>query len=141
MVSTSGNVLLDPAGIDVLRDRLLPLATLVTPNLHEAEVLTGRPVRGLADMREAARVLVGLGARAALVTGGHLPGDAVDVLHDGRDVHELSARRISAGALHGTGCALSAAIVAGLALGRPLPDAVAAAKRFVTAAIEHAGPV
>src|SRR5438132_5207815 len=95
MLSTSGEVLLDSAGVEALRDRLLPLAALVTPNLQEAEVLTGKPVRGLADMREAARALVDLGVRAALVTGGHLPGEAVDVLHDGRDLHELVAPRIA----------------------------------------------
>ena len=141
IVSTSGQALLDSAGVDALRDRLLPLAALVTPNLHEAEVLTGRPVRALGDMREAARALVGLGARAALVKGGHLSGDAVDVLHDGRDLHELAAPRISAGPLHGTGCALSAAITAELAVGRDIVEAVGAAKRFVTGAIERARPV
>ena len=141
MVSTSGDVLLDPAGMASLRDRLLPLATLVTPNLHEAEVLTGRPVRQLADMREAARALVGLGARAALVTGGHLPGDAIDVLHDGHGLHELAASRVPASGVHGTGCALSAAITAELALGCAPADAIATAKRFVTGAIARARPV
>src|SRR5262249_42573361 len=113
VVATSGHPLLEPAGIDLLRTRLLPLATLVTPNLREAEVLTGRRVGGLADMREAARALVGLGASAALVTGGHLPGPAVDVLHDGRDLHQLDAPRVALPAIHGAGCTLAAAVTAG----------------------------
>ena len=136
MVATSGDPLLEPEGIAALRERLLPLATLVTPNLHEAEVLTGRAVTTVAEMREAARALVALGARAALVKGGHLAGDAVDVLYDGRAFRELGAPRREGRRLHGTGCVLSAAITAGLARGSDLAEAVAEAKRFVTLAIE-----
>ena len=138
MVATSGDPLLEPAGIAALRERLLPLATLVTPNLREAEVLTGRAVTTVREMREAARALVARGARAALVKGGHLAGDAVDVLHDGRGFRELRAPRREGRRLHGTGCVLSAAITAGLALGNDLDDAVAEAKRYVTLAIETA---
>src|SRR5262249_50239117 len=105
---------------------------------REAELLTGRPVRGPADMRYAARALLDLGARAALVKGGHLAGDAVDVLDDGREVRELRASRVAVDPVHGTGCALSAAITAGLAAGRDLADAVARAKHFVTRAIAGA---
>jgi hydroxymethylpyrimidine/phosphomethylpyrimidine kinase len=136
--STSGTPLLEPSGVDVLRDRLLPLATLVTPNLDEAEALTGRAVRSPHAMADAARALVDLGARAALVTGGHLGGDPVDVLYDGRDVRELRAARIAGEARHGTGCALSAAITAGLARGVALDDAIATAKDWVTRAIARA---
>jgi hydroxymethylpyrimidine/phosphomethylpyrimidine kinase len=138
VAATSGTALLDPAGVAALRDRLLPLASLVTPNLHEAETLTGRPVRDVAAMRDAARALVALGAGAALVTGGHLAGDPVDVLYDGSAFRELAAPRVGVGRTHGTGCALSAAVTAGLALGRPLGEAVAAAKRWVTRALETA---
>jgi len=138
MAATSGEALLEPAGIAVLRERLLPLATLVTPNLHEAGALTGRTVTEPAEMREAARALVAMGARAALVKGGHLPGDALDVLYDGREFRELRAPRVEGRRLHGTGCVLSAAITAGLALGDRLADAVAEAKRYVTRAIETA---
>ena len=147
-VSTSGATLLEPSALDALRGALLPLATLVTPNLHEAEALTGRPVRDVAEMREAARALVGHGARAALVTGGHLPGDAVDVLYDGATYRELSAARVATQHTHGTGCALSAAITAGLARGDDLVRAVEAAKQHVTQALatvpglgRGAGPV
>ena len=141
MAATSGDVLLEPAGIAVLRDRLLPLATLVTPNLHEAEVLTGRAVTTVAEMREAARALVGLGAHGVLLKGGHLAGDAVDVLYDGRGFRELRASRIEGRRLHGTGCVLSAAITAALALGRGLEDAVAEAKRHITRVIATAPEV
>jgi len=98
-------------------------------------------VRDLVGMRAAARALVALGARAALVTGGHLPSDAVDVLYDGHVLREFAARRVAVDATHGTGCVLSAAIAALLARGQPLADAVAAAKRFVRRAIETAAPI
>ncbi len=135
MASSSGAELLEPAALTTLRARLLPLAALVTPNLHEAEVLTGRRVTDLSGMRDAARALVDLGARAALVTGVHLGGDPVDVLWDGRDDHEFPAARLGPESRHGTGCTLSAAVTAGLARGDDLVTAVAAAKRYVTRAI------
>jgi hydroxymethylpyrimidine/phosphomethylpyrimidine kinase len=139
MVATSGDVLLEPAAVACLRERILPLATLVTPNLREAEVLTGRPVTNAAQMRDAARALIDLGARAALVKGGHLAGSkAVDLLYDGRDFQEFAAPRIATRSTHGTGCTLSAAITAALARGCALETAVAAAKRYVTRAIETA---
>ena len=140
MAASRGGTLLEPTGVAALRDRLLPLATLVTPNLHEAEVLTGLTVADPAGMREAARALVALGAGAALVKGGHLAGDAVDVLYDGHGFRELRAPRIEGRRLHGTGCVLSAAIAAGLALGDDLADAVAEAKRYVIRTIEAAPP-
>lgn len=141
IVATTGVVLLEPAGVAALRARLLPLATLVTPNLGEAEALTGRPVADPAGMREAARALVGAGARAALVKGGHLPGDALDVLYDGRGFHEFRAPRIATRHTHGTGCVLSAAVTASLARGLPLVEAVAAAKHHVTHALATAAPL
>jgi hydroxymethylpyrimidine/phosphomethylpyrimidine kinase len=141
VVATSGDALLEPGAIDVLRARLLPLATLVTPNLREAEALTGRAVGSAAEMRDAARILVDLGARAALVKGGHLAGEALDVLYDGRTFRELGTPRIAGGSVHGTGCALSAAIAAGLACGDDLDEAVAAAKEYVTRAIAEASPM
>ena len=138
LVATTGEALLEPAGIARLRERLVPLATLLTPNLREAEALTGRPVTNPADMREAARALLDLGARAVLVKGGHLQGEALDLLDDGRNVRELSAPRIATRDTHGTGCMLSAAIAAGLARGLDLTTAIVAAKRYVTRAIESA---
>jgi hydroxymethylpyrimidine/phosphomethylpyrimidine kinase len=139
LVATAGQALTEPEAIAALRRRLLPLATLVTPNLSEAAALTGRAVATRAAMREAARALVDLGARAALVKGGHLADAAVDVLYDGSALSELVAPR-HAGVFHGAGCTLSAAITVGLARGLPLGDAVSAAKDHVTAAIRNAPP-
>jgi hydroxymethylpyrimidine/phosphomethylpyrimidine kinase len=141
IAASDGAPLLDAAGVESLRTRLLPLATLVTPNLAEAAALTGRTVDGPAAMADAARALVGLGARAALVTGGHLEGDAVDVLYDGRAVRELRAPRIPGPPVHGTGCALATAIAARLACGAALADAVGDAKAFVARAIAAAMPL
>ena len=136
MVATSGARLLRDDAVATLRRELLPLATLVTPNLHEAAILADRDVRDLPAMRDAAVAINQLGGAAVLVKGGHLAGDAVDLLFDGDQFHELRARRIpSSGADHGTGCTLASAIAAGLALGLALPDAVSAAKRVLTDAL------
>jgi hydroxymethylpyrimidine/phosphomethylpyrimidine kinase len=132
MVATSGARLLRDDAVATLRRELLPLATLVTPNLHEASILTGREVRDLPAMRDAAVAIHELGAGAVLVKGGHLAGDATDVLFDGVELHELRARRVaSSGADHGTGCTLASAIAAGLALGFAVHDAVSAAKQML----------
>jgi hydroxymethylpyrimidine/phosphomethylpyrimidine kinase len=138
VAASDGSALLDAAGIEAVRALLVPIATLLTPNLREAELLVGHPVRDAAEMRAAARTLVEGGARAALVKGGHLTGDAVDVFYDGREFRELTAPRVGGSAVHGTGCALSAAIAAQLGAGAKLPDAIAEAKRFVTRAIAGA---
>ncbi|MDA0329098.1 MAG: bifunctional hydroxymethylpyrimidine kinase/phosphomethylpyrimidine kinase [Gemmatimonadetes bacterium] len=138
MVATSGDRLLQPDAVQALRGLLLPLASLVTPNLEEAAILSGHPVRSLDQMRDAARVIADLGAAAVLVKGGHLEGDAVDLLWDGVEEHIWRRPRIVTRHTHGTGCTLSAAITAGLARGRDLTTAVDAAVRFVARAIEAA---
>jgi hydroxymethylpyrimidine/phosphomethylpyrimidine kinase len=139
MVATSGDRLLDTDAQDALVRELLPLAQLVTPNLHEARMLTGLQVESAADLRAAARALVDLGASAALVKGGHLPGDeAVDLFWDGRDEHVWRRPRLSGGDTHGTGCTLSAAVTANLANGVRLIDAVARAISYVARAIASA---
>lgn len=139
MVATSGDLLLEPSAIDAIRTTLLPLALLVTPNLDETRVLLGEPVRTPDEMADAARALTGMGARAALIKGGHLAGpEVVDVLFDGGEVQEFRRQRIETTSLHGTGCTLAAAIAAGLALGRPLRDAVSDALAFVHRAIATA---
>jgi len=139
MVATSGARLLKPSAIRVLKERLLPLATLVTPNLDEAEILVGRKLRTLSDLRGAAREIHERFGCAALVKGGHLQtlAEAVDVFFDGRELTLLRARRVRGVSTHGTGCTYSAAIAALLALGHPLPRAVELAKRHVTRAISH----
>ena len=138
MVATSGDRLLDGGAEGALRDELLPLARLVTPNLHEAGILVGGEIVDLADMKEAARAIVALGADAALVKGGHLEGDAVDLLYDGETEHVWRRRRIETRHTHGTGCTLSAAITAGLAGGRDLVTAVDRGIAFIARAIEEA---
>ena len=138
MVATHGARLLDEPGIDALRARLLPLCAVVTPNAAEAEVLTGIVVRTTEDQRAAAAAIVGRGARAAVVTGGHLDGPAVDVLFDGRDFLELRAPRVDSAHTHGTGCTFSSALAARLSAGDALHAAAQAAKDYVTRAIERA---
>ena len=136
MIATSGAPLLEPEGIDAYRTRLFPLASLVTPNLDEAAVLWGRPISSLPEMREAGRELCEQFGCAFLLKGGHLKGEAVDLLvtREGESV-EFSTPRVPGVSTHGTGCTLSAAITAGLAQGLPLAEAVACAKQFVTRAI------
>jgi hydroxymethylpyrimidine/phosphomethylpyrimidine kinase len=141
MIATSGDRLLREEAVEALRTELLPLATVVTPNLPEAGVLVGREVASLAEMREAARTIVGLGARSVVVKGGHMAGDATDVFFDGERFVELPARRIETTSTHGTGCTLASAIAALLARGEPLEAAISQAKAYVTAAIERAFPL
>jgi hydroxymethylpyrimidine/phosphomethylpyrimidine kinase len=138
MVATSGDILLVRSAVAAIRERLLPLAAVVTPNLDEAAILAEMPVRDVAAMERAARRLVERGAAAALVKGGHLEGaEAVDVLFDGA-MHHFRHRRIETTSTHGTGCTLSSAITAHLALGHDLRDAVARSLDYVHRAIESA---
>jgi hydroxymethylpyrimidine/phosphomethylpyrimidine kinase len=132
MVAKSGDRLLDAAAERAYVEALFPRATLVTPNLHEAAVLLGRPIGDLAAMRKAACDLRALGAGAVLVKGGALAGDTVDVFCDGDRLVELPAARVDTPNVHGTGCTLSAAIAARLALGADLLDAVRGAKDYLT---------
>lgn len=139
MVATSGDRLLDPDAVAALREELVPLAALVAPNWPEAVVLTGVEEANVEGMERAARLLVDAGAGAALVKGGHLGGEeVVDVLWDGRSSRVLRGRRVATRHTHGTGCSLSAAVAAGLALGRPLPEAAEAAVAWVRRAIAEA---
>jgi hydroxymethylpyrimidine/phosphomethylpyrimidine kinase len=138
MVATSGDRLLDADAEESLATHLLPLASVVTPNLHEAQILTGLEVHSIPEMRNAARALVELGAGAALVKGGHLGGDAVDLLWDGSEERLWRKPRLDTPHTHGTGCTLSAAITAGLARGLPLIYATERAVQWVARAIESA---
>jgi hydroxymethylpyrimidine/phosphomethylpyrimidine kinase len=138
MVATSGARLLDADAEATVARELLPLAAVVTPNLHEARILTRRPVETLDQMRDAARALVDLGAAAALLKGGHMEGDAVDILWNGTDERIWRKPRLATRHTHGTGCTLSAAVAAGLARGFDLAEAADRAVRWVAKAIETA---
>jgi hydroxymethylpyrimidine/phosphomethylpyrimidine kinase len=135
-----GQVLLDSSAVTALRDDLLPRAALITPNVPEAETLAGLAIRGPEEMRRAAEILRGMGARAVLIKGGHLEANAkmLDLLLDGGEWHEFPAPRLETRHTHGTGCTYSAAITAGLACGRTLPSAVARAKQYLHEAIRTA---
>jgi hydroxymethylpyrimidine/phosphomethylpyrimidine kinase len=134
--SQHGDPLLRPDALEALREVIIPLATLITPNLGEVRLLTGVDVRDRADMDAAADALLALGARAVLVKGGHLPGEeAVDLLCDGTATIELTAPRHETAHTHGSGDTLAAAITAGLARGLPLADAVREGKTFITGAV------
>ncbi len=137
-VSKHGHRLLAADAVDSLMSLILPLATLVTPNLHEASGLAGFEVQGRKDMRKAAEAIRALGPRGVLVKGGHLEGEAADLLLLGDEVHWLVTDRIDTPNTHGTGCTLSAAIAAYLAIGLDLETAVRRGKDFVTNAIRGA---
>ena len=135
MVAKSGAMLIQEDAKQTLVKELLPIAFVITPNLHEAEVLTGMKIVSTDDMKDAARMLHRLGAKNVLVKGGHLDGDALDILYDGEHFCEFISERISTKDTHGTGCTLSAAIATGLAQGKSVVDAVQRAKEYVTTAI------
>ena len=137
MIAKSGDALLQVDARTALMKELLPLALVVTPNLHEAEALAGISVATESDMEEAARRILALGARNVLVKGGHLRDSATDILWNGRDFARFIAPRVASSNTHGTGCTLSSAIAASLARGHALKDAVAEAKAYVTAAIRE----
>jgi hydroxymethylpyrimidine/phosphomethylpyrimidine kinase len=134
-VSTHGDRLLAPDAVEVVKEELLPLATIVTPNLAEVEQLTGVVVRREADLRAGADAVLELGPRWVLVKGGHLEGDAVDLLTDGSVTHVLRGERIDNPHTHGSGCTLASAVASYLALGDDVVTAVTKAKEFVTGAI------
>ena len=135
MVSKHGALLMDRSALDAFAEKLMPRAALVTPNLHEAGVLTGVEVNDLPGMRRAGERLIGMGAKAVLVKGGHLSGNATDVLYSGGRWYDFPAPRLCTGNTHGAGCTYSAAITASLATGCDLISAVNRAKRFATDAI------
>jgi hydroxymethylpyrimidine/phosphomethylpyrimidine kinase len=157
LVSTSGERLLDADGVEALRNLLLPLARVVTPNVPEAEAISGIRITSPETRRDAARRIHHLGARAVIITGGHEPADqdrqsaeprnsephlpspfAIDLLFDGRAFHEQRITRVASRHTHGTGCTFASAVAASLALGSDLPDAAARAQQYVAGAIAHA---
>ena len=139
LAASDGTPLLSDAAREILVSRLLPRATVATPNLAESETLTGKPVHSIDDMIVAARALVAAGARAVVVTGGHLPGSKVtDVLVEGDSVTRFAAPRIDSAQTHGTGCTLASAIAVGLAAGLTVEAAINRARHYVREAIRTA---
>lgn len=141
MIAKGGTPLLNPAAVVTLKRKLLPLAAVITPNLHEAGALVGHAIGDLAGMKEAAQVIHHLGARNVVVKGGHLEGSAVDLLFDGRDFVQYSSPRVETRNSHGTGCIFASALAASLAKGKTVRESVAVAKEFVTLAIQDGLPL
>jgi hydroxymethylpyrimidine/phosphomethylpyrimidine kinase len=140
-VSKHGDSLLAPDAVESVRRALLPVATVVTPNLWEVELLTGVKVEDEGDLRRAAEAVLDFGSRWVLVKGGHLPGEPVDLLFDGTTEYRFPGPRHDNMHTHGTGCTLASAIASHLALGAPVPEAVGRAKEYVTGAILHGFPL
>jgi hydroxymethylpyrimidine/phosphomethylpyrimidine kinase len=137
MVAKSGDKLLQDNAVHALVHQLIPLAQVVTPNIPEAEVLTGEKINSLDDMEKACRRILEMGCKSVVVKGGHLRKDAVDVFYDGKKIHHLTGKRFRTKNTHGTGCTFSAAIVAYLAQGRSTLESVRLSKKYITAAIAH----
>jgi len=138
MISKSGYALLEPDAIKTLIAELLPLATVVTPNAPEAEKISGITIKSIEDMKKAAEIIHGMGAKNVLVKGGHIGGShSTDILFDGKKFHVYEAEHIKTKNTHGTGCTLSSAIASNLALGMDVANAVDSAKKYITSAITH----
>lgn len=137
MISKSGAYLLRPEAIEALKNHLLPIATVITPNINEAEELTGIKIKKLEDMDEAAKKIAKMGAEAVVIKGGHMHGlETIDVLYYQGEIQRFSSPKIDSRTTHGTGCSFSAAIAAELAKGKPIPEAVREAKKLVTLGIK-----
>ena len=138
MYAKNGCALMDPSSIDTLISEIIPLADLITPNIPEAEKISGISISTHDDMREAARRILAMGCRSVVVKGGHIEGDATDILFDGVCFFEFPSPRINTKHTHGTGCTFSSAIASNLALGFPVQKAVENAKAYINTAITHA---
>jgi len=138
MVATSGDLLIKKNAVGALRTRLIPLATVVTPNIPEAEELTGMAVRGANDIEAAAERIIAMGAKSVVIKGGHRPGPALDFFYDGKKSRGFQEPRVRTKNTHGTGCTFSAAIAAYLAKGEQIERAVFLAKKYITGAIAAA---
>ena len=141
MVAKGGAMLIRQEAKKTLIDKLLPLAFVITPNIPEAGELTGMKIATVDQMKEAAEAIHRMGARNVFLKGGHMSGDALDILYDGRDFHRFTSERIDTKNTHGTGCTTSAAIATGLAQGMDVYEAVSRAKKYITTAIRSALPI
>lgn len=138
MYAKNGCPLMNPNAVDTLIKVVIPCADVLTPNIPEAEKISGMTISSMEDMEAAAKRIYEMGCRNVIVKGGHAIGNAVDVLYDGRQFYHYETYRINTKNTHGTGCTFSSAITSNLALGLPVPQAVEQAKQYVTTAIEHA---
>lgn len=141
MYAKNGCPLMRPEAIDTLVKTIIPLAGVLTPNIPEAEKISGMKIESIEDMKKAATIIHQMGCENVLVKGGHAAGNALDILFDGNTFHQFDAERINTKNTHGTGCTYSSAIAANLALGFGLMDAVDKAKEYVTLAIKHSLPI
>tara|TARA_B100000315_G_scaffold186745_1_gene176224 strand:+ start:2334 stop:3128 length:795 start_codon:yes stop_codon:yes gene_type:complete len=141
MVAKSGDSLLREDAVEALRTRLVPLASVVTPNIPEAETLTGMKISSDGEVRRASEKIIEMGAKGVVVKGGHREGPATDLFYDGSSFQEFTAPRFDTRNTHGTGCTFASAVAAGLALGMSVADAVALAKDYVTEAIRRSFPL
>lgn len=137
MLAKGGHALMQQNAIEYFKSQLIPFAHMLTPNIPEAEVLTGMKIDSVPEMKEAAQIIYSMGAKSVLVKGGHLNGDAEDILFEGTKFYSFKTKRIDTKNTHGTGCTFSSAIASNLALGKDLYNSVNAAKEYVTMAIEH----
>ena len=137
MYAKNGSPLMQISAIDTLIRTIIPLADILTPNIPEAEKIAGTRITSVTDMEETAKKIRDMGCKAVLVKGGHLSGNALDVLFDGENMHHFETERIETKNTHGTGCTFSSAIASRLALGADMPEAVRKAKIYVTTAIQH----
>jgi len=138
MYAKNGCALMEPSAVTALISEIVPLADVITPNIPEAEKISGMKIKTLDDMRSAARSIHAMGCRTIVVKGGHIDGDAIDILFDGKEFYEYPAPRIDTKHTHGTGCTFSSAIASNLALGFPVYMAVEKAKAYINTAIAHA---
>jgi hydroxymethylpyrimidine/phosphomethylpyrimidine kinase len=138
MVAKGGEILLDDTGLESMKTNLIPQSTLLTPNIPEAEALAGIQISSLKDMQHAAEKILRIGCKAVLIKGGHLRGDAVDLLFNGDQFFKYTSERIPTRNTHGTGCTYSAAILANLVKGKSLREAIRISKHFITEAIRNA---
>ena len=141
MISKSGYYLLKPDAVEAMVTFLLPLATILTPNIPEAEEIAGIKITSLKTMEEAARIIFGLGPKYVLIKGGHLEDDATDILFDGENFQYFTSPRFATKNTHGTGCTLSSAIAANLARGYDAYEAISRGKEYITTAIKHSFPI
>ncbi len=141
MTAKGGCALMRKDALDTLIGEIIPLSFVLTPNIPEAEAITGMKIGGIEEMKKAAAAIYQMGAKNVLIKGGHLSGEAEDILFDGKRFHAYRSRRIQTQNTHGTGCTLSSAITANLANGTEVAQAVCSAKTYITTAIEHALPI